>query len=77
MSEEVKEKLTAFIKGEEVGSISHGQTRGHSTGIGMYNVIRRLQLFYGMQDVIEIESAAGKGTTIRLLLPITKGGRGE
>jgi sensor histidine kinase YesM len=77
MSEEVKEKLNAFIKGEEEGSISHGKTRGHSTGIGMRNVIRRLQLFYGMQDVVEIKSTVGKGTTIRLLLPMTKGGRGE
>ena len=73
MSEEMKQKLNAFIKGEEEDSISHGQTSGHSTGIGMRNVIRRLQLFYGMQDVVEIESAVGKGTTVRLLLPMTKG----
>jgi len=42
---------------------------GHSTGIGLTNVIRRLQLHYQVPDVIEIESATGKGTTIRLLLP--------
>ena len=42
---------------------------GHSTGIGLINVIRRLQLFYKVHNIIEIESKVGKGTTIRLLLP--------
>jgi len=42
---------------------------GHSTGIGLINVIRRLQLFYKVDNIIEIESKVGKGTTIRLLLP--------
>ncbi|MEW9500295.1 sensor histidine kinase [Jeotgalibacillus marinus] len=42
---------------------------GHSTGIGLTNVIRRLQLHYQVRDVVEIDSERGKGTTIRLLLP--------
>ena len=42
---------------------------GHSTGIGLTNVIRRLQLFYQTKHVIEIESEIGKWTTIRLILP--------
>jgi sensor histidine kinase YesM len=75
MSEETKEKLMAFVRGEEDVSASNEQKRGHSTSIGMRNVIRRLQLFYGIQDVMEIESTVGEGTTIRLLLPMTK--RGE
>ncbi|OAT72576.1 histidine kinase [Parageobacillus thermoglucosidasius] len=74
MSEETKEKLMAFIRGEEDVSVAHEKKRGHSTSIGIRNVIRRLQLFYGMQDVMEIESTVGEGTTIRLLLPMTKGG---
>ncbi|WP_374718752.1 sensor histidine kinase [Parageobacillus toebii] len=74
MSEETKEKLMAFVKGREDGSASNEKKRGHSTSIGIRNVIRRLQLFYGIQDVMEIESAVGEGTTIRLLLPMTKGG---
>lgn len=47
---------------------------GHSTGIGLTNVIRRLQLFYKRNDVVEIESEKGQWTTIRLRLPkIIKG----
>jgi sensor histidine kinase YesM len=42
---------------------------GHSTGLGLRNVIRRLQLFYQRKDVVEIEAIPGKGTKIRLLLP--------
>lgn len=42
---------------------------GHSTGLGLKNVIRRLQLFYQKKDVVEINSIPGKGTMIRLLLP--------
>lgn len=47
---------------------------GHSTGIGLTNVIRRLQLFYKANDVVEIESEKGKWTTVRLRLPKEIGG---
>lgn len=46
---------------------------GHSTGIGLTNVIRRLQLHYQVPDVVEIESVLEKGTTVRLLLPKGEG----
>lgn len=48
--------------------------KGHSTGIGINNVIRRLQLFYGADDIIEVESGfdlAGHGGT-RILLRLPK-----
>ncbi|SDM22152.1 sensor histidine kinase [Sediminibacillus halophilus] len=41
---------------------------GHSTGLGVSNVIRRLQLFYRTEEVIEIESQPEEGTQIKLLL---------
>ncbi|GGB60999.1 hypothetical protein GCM10011409_42880 [Lentibacillus populi] len=47
---------------------------GHSTGIGLTNVIRRLQLFYGRSHVVEIHSEINKGTTISLFLPKKQGG---
>ncbi|MFD0710426.1 sensor histidine kinase [Paenibacillus sp. GCM10027626] len=46
--------------------------KGHSTGIGIANVIRRLRLFYSRQDVIEIAQRRSGGTCIRLLLPKNK-----
>lgn len=45
---------------------------GHSTGLGLTNVIRRLQLFYQESNVVEIESKINHGTTIRLLIPKEK-----
>nr|WP_251048031.1 sensor histidine kinase [Planococcus sp. ISL-109] len=42
---------------------------GHATGIGFANVTKRLHLFYGREDVVEIESTLGRGTKIILKLP--------
>ncbi|AZU64324.1 sensor histidine kinase [Neobacillus mesonae] len=70
MEEVTKERLLAFTQGlEEEGSFQ-ANAKGHSTGIGVKNVIRRLQLFYRKQDVVEIHSKLGDGTTFRLKLPI-------
>lgn len=46
---------------------------GHSTGIGFSNVLKRLHLFYGCENLVEIDSALGKGTKITLKLPKVKG----
>ncbi|TJY39631.1 HAMP domain-containing protein [Cohnella pontilimi] len=48
-------------------------SEGHSTGIGFSNVVRRLRLFYGLDDVIEIESETGRGTMVRMKIPKTRG----
>ena len=45
----------------------------HSTGIGFSNVVRRLRLFYGRDDVISISSTVGVGTKVTLRLPIGGG----
>jgi sensor histidine kinase YesM len=42
---------------------------GKSTGIGFQNVIRRLRLFYGREDVVEIHSKPGQGTMVILHIP--------
>ena len=39
-------------------------------GIGFLNVYRRLRLFYGHEAAFELESYRGKGTRIRMLLPV-------
>lgn len=42
---------------------------GHSTGIGLANVTRRLQLYYKTDNLISIESELGEGTRVKLVLP--------
>jgi signal transduction histidine kinase len=48
-------------------------SRGHSTGLGFKNVIKRLQLFYQQKNLVDIESEIGRGTEVVLKLPIKKG----
>lgn len=54
---------------EELLSGSINPREGHTTGIGFANVAKRLRLFYGREDVMEIESTRGSGTKIILKLP--------
>jgi sensor histidine kinase YesM len=49
------------------------ENEGHSTGIGFNNVVRRLRLFYGYEDVIEIESGQGRGTKVIMKIPKIRG----
>lgn len=51
-------------------------TVGTTTGIGIPNVIRRLQLYCGADDVVQISSDKDKGTVIRLTLPQQGGNKG-
>ena len=74
MKRETKERILAFVRGNGDQEDSQVETvHGHSTGIGVRNVIRRLQLFYDKLDVVEIESEVEQGTTIRLKLPMAGG----
>lgn len=47
----------------------HKEPSGHSTGIGLRNVIKRLELVYKKTDILTIISEEGKGATIRIKLP--------
>lgn len=62
MTEERRREILTLAKEPD----SH---TGHSTGIGLTNVIRRLQLFYQEENIVEIISEQNRGTTIRLMLP--------
>jgi sensor histidine kinase YesM len=77
MDQVTKQRLLRYIEGTEADEGYEQETRkSHSTGIGVKNVIRRLQLFYQRKDVIEIESELKKGTNFRLTIPIViKGGK--
>src|SRR5699024_12774224 len=50
-------------------NVNENEHVGHSKGIGLTNVIRRLQLFFTVDDIIEIDSKLNQGTIVRLLLP--------
>jgi sensor histidine kinase YesM len=63
MSEETRRKILKCHKFES-------EISGHTTGIGIYNVVQRLKLFFNCEDVIEVNSAPGKGTEVVLKIPI-------
>ncbi|QBP40185.1 sensor histidine kinase [Paenisporosarcina antarctica] len=58
-----KDKVTQILEERLV------ETEGHSTGIGFSNVVKRLRLFYGFEDVIQIDSTEGQGTKVVLKIP--------
>ncbi len=61
MEEEVLKRIQNLTETRE-------EIKGHSTGIGIKNVIYRMRLFYGA-DVFHIESKPGQGTKITLDIP--------
>jgi sensor histidine kinase YesM len=62
-----EEKVVQLLKGGVL------ETEGHTTGIGISNVVQRLRLFYGLDDVIAIESAPNAGTKVVLNIPKVRG----
>ncbi len=62
MSQKTKQKIMNCHRFESDKS-------GHTTGIGLYNVMQRLRLFFDCEDVIEVESTPGKGTKVTLKIP--------
>ncbi|OPA79151.1 two-component sensor histidine kinase [Paenibacillus selenitireducens] len=67
MSEEVRQSLLHFESEPTVA-----QHKGQSTGLGTRNVFRRLELFYGKKDLIDIYSEPGRGTTVLIRLPVAE-----
>ena len=43
---------------------------GESAGYGLFNVNKRIQLYYNLPQGIEIESAQGQGTIVSLKVPV-------
>ncbi|MDQ0201544.1 sensor histidine kinase YesM [Neobacillus ginsengisoli] len=65
-----KKRLLEYADGIETEeAFEPEKSNGHSTGIGVKNVIKRLQLFYHRNDIVEIESEVNKGTSFRLIIP--------
>ncbi|XJZ26988.1 sensor histidine kinase [Bacillota bacterium Lsc_1132] len=76
MDNTTKKKLRKYVDGLSMDDIFEIETsKGSSNGIGVKNVVRRLQLFYHRNDIVEIESEWKKGTMFRLIIPaFSKGG---
>lgn len=51
-----------------------GKEQSQSTGLGTRNVFKRLQLFYGRGDLVDIASVPGEGTTVTIVIPAGKEG---
>ncbi|WP_245954721.1 cache domain-containing sensor histidine kinase [Paenibacillus flagellatus] len=66
IDEEGWERLEADLRGRPSTS------PGGGAGIGLSNIRRRLQLYYGTDDAMTIRSRAGQGTVVELNIP--KGG---
>ncbi|WAA09284.1 sensor histidine kinase [Fervidibacillus albus] len=61
-----EEKIQRYINMDSSRNEKH---TGHTTGLGLENVIKRLQLFYNRTDIVDITSKIGQGTTITLSIP--------
>jgi len=55
-------------------SLKKDAVEKNSSSIGMINVNQRIKLHYGTEYGIEIQSTAGKGTSVRLKVPLIKNG---
>ncbi|MBO1005935.1 sensor histidine kinase [Pseudogracilibacillus auburnensis] len=62
-------------KVKQILQVNSKEAKGHLTGIGISNVVKRLILFYNSNDVFDIVSKLGFGTKVILKIPKTK--RGE
>ncbi len=64
-----KDQIERILSGEAVGEVSADHAA--SNGIGLGNVIERLQIFTGQKDVMEIFSEGeGKGTEFVIKVPL-------
>lgn len=66
MPPELVQRVLDDIEGLEAPP--HDESSGQS-GIGLGNVIHRLQIYYGIRDVVRIASTPGQGTVVMLRLP--------
>ena len=62
------------ISQERIASIMEGRSRPEegsdsSNGIGIMNVMERLRLYYGIEDVMLIESSSGSGACVTVRIP--------
>jgi two-component system, LytTR family, sensor kinase len=64
------QRVVIEVEDDGVGIAPAGASASSGTGIGMLNVTERLQVVYGDAAGITIESQPGRGTLVRLVLPV-------
>lgn len=52
---------------------SKSNTKGHTTGLGLGNVKKRLELHFDTENLITINSEIGQGTTVDISVPLKDG----
>jgi len=55
-----------IMEGEEFAS----SNSWHTTGIGIHNVLQRLKLFFDADEMLNVESAPDRGTSVTLKIPM-------
>ena len=70
MSTKQQKWLIAHINGLKPELEMAEKKGGHTTGIGLTNIVKRLRLFSGVENVFEIESHPGSGTSVTFRLPL-------
>jgi sensor histidine kinase YesM len=63
------DKVREILGGAGVRSRPDTAREGHTNGIGLDNILSRLKLFYGRDDVLDIISGPGLGTEVILRIP--------
>jgi signal transduction histidine kinase len=64
-----EDKISKIMKEEE----ENEPKQGHTSGIGLNNVMKRLRLFTGNGDVMKIEGNEGIGTKVTIEIPKKRG----
>ena len=74
---EVEDDGVGMAPGRPIaGEVGRGGIMRPGTGIGMKNVRERMQVLYGDSAVVEMESRPGRGTKVKLLMPVIEGAGG-
>ena len=63
-------RIVLEVEDDGVGIPASGSSASSGTGIGIVNVTERLQVVYGDTAEITLESQPGRGTLVRLVLPM-------
>jgi len=63
-------RIVIEVEDNGVGIAQSAASSAGGTGIGLMNITERLQVVYGDAAEIEVESQPGRGTLVRLVLPV-------